>query len=122
MVDRGGAARDLAGPARRALLADRLAAGERAHPGLAPRGQPRPDRAQPPVAAAVLDPRRRRARVRGAAGARGGDWIRDHLVAGLAPAGIGGDRDRGARRRALLRREDLATEADPADPDARLPL
>ena len=39
-----------------------------------------------------------------AAGAGGGDRLRDHLVAGLAPPGVGGDRDRGTRRRALLRR------------------
>ena len=34
--------------------------------------------------------------------------VRDHLGAGLAPAGIGGDGDRGARRRALLHRAQLA--------------
>ena len=57
-----------------------------------------------------------------AAGAGGRDRVRDHLGARVAPAGLGGDGDRGARRRALLHRADLAAAADPARPDAGLPL
>ena len=48
--------------------------------------------------------------------------LRDHLGAGLAAPGLGGDRDRGARRRALLRRAHLAAAADQARAHAGLPL
>ena len=40
----------------------------------------------------------------------------------MAPAGVGRDGDRGARRRALLRGADLSASADQAGPHAGLPL
>ena len=48
--------------------------------------------------------------------------LRDHLGARLAPSVGRGDRDRGARRRPLLRRAHLAAAADQAGPHARIPL
>ena len=57
--------------------------------------------------------------VRGAAGRLGGGGLHDHLGARLAAPGARGAGDRGARRRALLRRPHLAVLADPADPHAR---
>ena len=56
------------------------------------------------------------------AGARDRRWIRDHRGARLAPAVGGRDRDRGARRRALLRRAHLAAASDQARAHSRLPL
>ena len=57
--------------------------------------------------------------LRAAAGPGDRGRVRDHLGAGLAPPGLGGDRDRGARRRPLLRRADLAAAADRAGAHAR---
>ena len=65
---------------------------------------------------------RRRARIHAAAGPGRRGRLRDHLGARLAAPGIGGDGDRGARRRALLRRAHFAAEADQAGPNAGLPL
>ena len=64
--------------------------------------------AQPPVAAAAADPRRRRAVGLRPAGRRDRGRLRDHLGARLAAPGGRGGRDRGARRRPLLRRPDVA--------------
>ena len=88
------------------------------HPARAPPG---PDAAQPAVAAAAVH--RRRGRAGGPRAADPGDRVRlrDHLGAGLAPPGRGGHGDRGARRRALLRRPHLAVQGDPARAHAGLP-
>ena len=53
---------------------------------------------EPPVAAAGLDVRARRARLLRAAGRGGRGGLRDHLGARVAAAGVGGGGDRGARR------------------------
>ena len=55
------------------------------------------------------------------AGSRRGDRVRDHLVARVAPPVLGGDRDRGARRGALLRRADIAAAPDQAGQDPGVP-
>ena len=104
------------------VLADRGAARRRAHADDAARARPRADRAQPAVAAAGGDGGRRCAGVPRAAGTGRRHRLRDHLGAGMAPAGLGRDRDRGARRRALLRGADVSAAADPAGPHAGLPL
>ena len=62
-------------------------------------GQSRPDADQPAVAPAVLHDRRRCAVIRLAAGAGGRGGLRGDLGAGLEAPVLGGDRDRGARRR-----------------------
>ena len=77
---------------------------------IAARARPGAHRPQPAMAAAALDDRRRRDRLRRAAGAGGRDRLRDHLGARLAPPGVRGDRDRGAGRRPLLRRADVALQ------------
>ena len=57
----------------------------------------------------VVDGRRGRALVLRPAGRRRRGGLRDHLGAGLAAPGRGGDRDRGARRLPLLRRPHRAS-------------
>src|SRR5439155_10641293 len=76
---------------------------------------------QPAVAAASEHGGRRRPGHRRAAGDRRGDRVRDHLGAGVAQAGRSRRGDRGARRRDVLRRADIAGAPDPARAHAGLP-
>src|SRR4051812_5571425 len=78
-------------------------------------------RGQPAVAAAPVDGRGRRAGADRAAdpGHRGG--LRGHLGSCLAAAGVGRARDRGARRRDVLRRADVAGATAAARAHAGLP-
>ena len=103
------------------LPADRQPAGRRAQSQTTlPEQNPGTDAAQPAVAAAHRDDRGDDRPLRRAAGRLGGGGLHDHLGAGVAPPGAGGAGDRGARRRALLRRSHVAALPDPADPDPRL--
>src|SRR6185312_13897636 len=120
LVGDRGVRRHAARAPRRDLAADRALARRREIDERAARGPPEPDPAQPPVAAAAVDGRRRRARARAAADRGDRDRLRAHLGALVATAGRRGRGDRGARRRALLRRAHLAAEADPAPAHARL--
>src|SRR5207244_4291868 len=65
--------------------------------------------------------RRGRGRVPGPAGADDRRRLRADLRPWVAPPLERGGRDRGARRGSLLRRAQLAVQADPAAPDAGLP-
>ena len=68
-----------------------------------PEVEPEPHDLESAVGAARFDDRRGRARVRVPPGARGGDRLRGDLGARVAPTGVRGDGDRGARRRPVLR-------------------